>query len=198
MWILPSTPTAVKPPTESQWEFNYSVLHRHHQTVSLTQMDLESCCTGVMEMVSFPGFPSLLKSPGNSWGKQKELSCQSLGTNPVFLLQSTAKSCVCPAPHQWELWGPSSSSHHMKLKMARTRQVTDIPEKKANSGTSSLPSTRTPQSQTPSRLQWLDNFRCLGGLTHCTSGCPGLVSLLQPQQLNHLRDEEVQKQINSR
>ena len=86
----------------------------------------------------------------------------------------------------------------IKLKMVRTRQVTAIPETKVNSATSSLPSTRTQKSLMHSMLQWLNNFSCLGDLTHCTSGCLGLVSLLQPQQLNHLRNKEVQKQINSR
>lgn len=185
-----------KIPPGSQRELDYSVLHRHHQTVFLTQMGLENCCMGVMEMVSSPGFPSLLKSPGNSWGKQKELSWQSLGTSPVSLLQSTAAGLCLPSTSSLGALG-TVTLLPPQLRMVRTRQVTDIPEKKAdNSGISSLPSTRTPQSQTPSRLQWLDNFRCLGDLTHCTSGCPGLVSLLQPQQLNHLRNKEVQKEIN--
>lgn len=84
----------------------------------------------------------------------------------------------------------------IRLRMVRTRQVTVIPETKVNSATSSLPSTRTQKTLMHSTFQWLNNFSCLGGLTRCTSGCLGLVSLLQPQQLNHLRNKEVQSRRN--
>lgn len=148
-----------------------------------------------MGMVSFPGFPSLLKSPGSSWRKQKELSCQSLGTNPVPLPQSTATELCLPSTSSVGALETVTLLPPHQLKMVSTDRWQISLKKKANSGISSLPSTWTPQPQTLIRL---DNFRCLGGLTHCTSGCPGLASLLQPQQLNHLRDKEVQKQINSR
>lgn len=71
-------------------------------------------------------------------------------------------------------------------------------KQKVNRATSCLPSTRTQKPLTHTTLQWLSDFSCIGGLTHCTSGCLGLVSLLQPQQLNHLRNKEVHKQINTR
>jgi len=86
----------------------------------------------------------------------------------------------------------------VKWNMIRTRQVTVILEATANSAASFVPSTSTQKSLVHSTLQWLNNFSCLGALTRCTSDCLGSVSLLQPQQSNHLRNKEVQKHINSR
>lgn len=198
MWIVPSTSTAVKSPLEVNGSSIIQCCTDTTKQFFLPRWAWRTAVRGWWRWCPSLAFQACWSHQGTPEENRKNSAVRAW--EPILFpsYKAQQQSCVCPAPHQWELWGPSSCSHHTKLKMVRTRQLKNTPEKKANSGTSSLPSTRTPQSQTPSMLQWLDNFRCLGGLTHCTSGCPGLVSLLQPQQLNHLRDKEVQKQINSR
>lgn len=163
-------------------------------------------------MVSFPGFPSLLKSPENSWRMIERTQRLEPGNQPCssptkHSNRAVSASTLCPAKSSRRSPGDCHSARHTLQYSGATCWSNwkwsepgrwQLSLKQKFSSTFFLPSTRTQKSLMQSTLQQLSHFSCLGGLTRCTSGCLGLVSLLQPQQLNHLRNKEVQKQINSR
>lgn len=153
MWILPSTLEQQNPPWKSMGVGLFSVAQTPPNSFSypdgLGELLYGGDGDGVLPWLSKPAEVT------RELLRKTETQLSEPGNQPSFPPTEHSNRAVSAQ----QLWGLSSCSHHMKLKMVRTRQVTDIPEKKANSGTSSLPSTRTPQSQTHSRLQWLDSFR---------------------------------------
>lgn len=126
MWILPSTPTAVKSPLEVNGSSIIQCCSDTTKQFFLPRWAWRAAVWGWWRWCPSLAFQACWSHQGTPGENRKNPAVRAWDPALFPSFKAQQQSCVCPAPQLSELWGLSCCPHHRKLKMARTRQVPSL------------------------------------------------------------------------